>query len=232
MKQPMLYGQMITKAILIAVCTVATTYVLSMPTRGQSRDQEIKYLDLLSKDDARSGHVIISIERPKVTTDWSVDWYVAVYSPKGIRVGLGRLADNVDKKGEIAVRMPAGRHRFEIARTPPDHTKFVGVFNFDKGEWVPPSDETVAITTETVDLPARGVVSLQFQYEAPEAFRNEDKVSHTVTVLTTVKNPRLVPKSASKDDLPSSDIRPHVLMKYASFGGLDQSHLHQGLTRG
>lgn len=229
MKKPMFYGRMITKAILIAVCTVATTWVLSTPARTQSRDQEINYLDLSSKDDTRSGHVIISIERQKVPTNWSVDWYVAVYSPKGIRMGLGRLADNVDKKGKIAIRMPAGRHKFEISRRRDDRTQLLGMFDFDKGEWVPPSDETVAIITATVDIPTGGVVSLQFRYEAPELLRSEDKASHTVTVLMTVKNARLVTASASKDDLPSTVIRPHVLMKYASFGGLEQSHLIKAL---
>ncbi|MDP1890608.1 MAG: HEAT repeat domain-containing protein, partial [Gemmatimonadaceae bacterium] len=217
-------GRQTSRLMLVAACTVASTWVFCTPADAQ-QGEVTKYLDLSSSADLGPGHLILSINRQQVPAGWSIDWYVALYSPKGIRVGLGRLADNADGTGTIAVRVPAGRHRYEFSRKAGDRTQLSGAFDFDKGHWVPPSDETVVITSGSVDIPKDGLVSLQLRYDAPSVSRHEDPKSHDVTVLMTLTNARTDIASATPDKLPASAISRHVLMKYATFGDLAERHV-------
>lgn len=185
----------------------------------------------LAPEDAKAGTILIEIHRPDVPQDWSVNWHFAVYSPKGVRVGLGRIEDSSKAPGALAVRIPVGRHRLEVTRTKADQTPMIGMFDFSKRKWMSPSDETEVMAAESVAVSPSSVTLATFAYDAPSVQITKGRVNQTKLMLA--RNPRISSHVDANLAPPAVKAKVHPFVAGGrSFSELDHAAVIQVLLGG
>jgi HEAT repeat protein len=172
-----------------------------------------------------SGYIVIRIPPERVVpSDWEMTWFVALYTPKGLRLPLGYIEDS-GKPGDasfIALRVPAGTHRIEITRPAPSR-EALGAFDLDKGKWIPWTQDAILTSqADVVVLPGR-VRLVSISYRNPQT-HSQKEGDHT-TVISIWENWALVQAEAPASALPKGTPKPFPLLGTASLAALDSSHL-------
>src|SRR3989304_9322766 len=82
-----------------------------------------------------SSHIIVRVDpNRQAPDDWDMQWFVATYTPKGLRLPLGVIHDGeaITREGTLTFEVPAGEYRVEITRRPGEW--FIKrIFNVDRG---------------------------------------------------------------------------------------------------
>ena len=163
------------------------------------------YVDLAGAGATQSAHVLFRIEQAGGSSSENPDFYVATYSPKGIRVGIGRLSGS-SREARLDVRLPAGEYRVEISRRAEDATRLAGAFNFGEGRWVPPRDASLTVVESNLSVAPGVVVFATLEYDSSGSSRLNVRPGALADVRT---------------DSPGA----HPFLKAATLAQLEQKHI-------
>lgn len=176
-----------------------------------------------------SGHLIVRIPPGRVApSEWDLKWFVSIYTPKGLRLPLGCIEDGerVGDASQVILKLPSGTYTIEITRPPPSN-KPMGVFDFEKGKWIPSDQEAIFVGKVSVPLQENQVQIISITYRNPQAMSKKE--GNSTTHLYTWDNFSLVPSGGRAADLPQKDPKPYPLTQGISLEALDRTQLVAGL---
>lgn len=178
---------------------------------------------------APSGHLVVRIPPTRVApSEWDLNWFLFVYTPKGLRLPLGYIKDRgtPDEASRIVLKLPVGTHRIEITRPAP-LKQGMGTFDIEMGKWVPWDREAIFVGRLDVSVQANQFQIISITYRNPQALSKKE--GNTTTHVYTWESLALVASGGRSVDLPKKDPKPYPLMQDVSLEALDQAGLVVGL---
>ncbi|MBM4161873.1 MAG: HEAT repeat domain-containing protein [Ignavibacteria bacterium] len=200
------------------------------------RSQEKEpYISLVREEASSSaGHVILEIPKSrKVPSGWDMDWHVSAYTPKGIRLFLGRIADKdpLGPQRRIVIKIPAGTYKFEITRRSDRLASGArGAFDIEKGEWTWFSVEPTVVVGTKATIKSGEVVVLELTYADPQAHVGSKESNKRRVQIYTWRDFGFGRRSGGSQDIPNSPPTLYPPIKYASLSELSESHLMAALN--
>lgn len=189
------------------------------PVLPASADETPDYWNLAA-DDSAAGHVVVRVAPNRtVPSNWRAEWFVSMYSSKGLRLRLADLEDaGRAEQVRVTVRLPAGKHKIEITR-PPANRQGLGAFNLDEGRWEPFGDRSEVSATVEVNVSPGQVRLIDIAYTNPQAASKKE--GDRETTISTWQDFRLVQAEGGAADLPKEKPRQHPLLKGVRLEAID-----------
>lgn len=173
-----------------------------------------------------SGHLIVRVPAGQATPeDWEVQWFVSLRTPKGLRLPLGYVDDR-GGGGQVSLRLPAGTYGVEVTR-PASTSVGTGLFDLEKGKWVPTSHEALPVGKASVHVQANQAHLVDISYRNPRTASK--KQGDVTTRFQTWDSLSLVQSAGGPGDVPTKEPKAYPLLQGASLEALDRSHLVAGL---
>jgi HEAT repeat protein len=206
--------------ILIVLCTILRL--------GYPQEKE-KYISLVKEGTSTpSGHVIVQVPKSrKAPSGWDLNWYVSTYTPKGIRLYLGRIGDKepLGAESRIVVKIPTGVYKFEITRSSDAYVSGrEGAFDVDKGVWTWFNVEPTFVSGTKVTIDGGQVAVIELLYSNPRLHEGTRQSDERVSIYTW-ENFTLRTRKGSSQEVPKGSPELYPPMKYASFSDIGESHL-------
>jgi len=217
------------KRLLLWLVLMAALPLIGVGAHAAQEEKPVYWSLVPETNSAPSGHLIVRIPLARVVpSEWDLNWFLSIYTPNGLRLPLDYVEDqgSVGDASQVVLKLPPGRHTIEITRPAPSK-EAMGLFDFEKGKWIPWDHETIFVEKVGVPVKVNQVHIISITYRNPQAMSKKE--GNTTTHVYTWESLSLVPSGGRTADLPKKDPKPYPLMQGMSLEALDQSHLVSGL---
>jgi HEAT repeat protein len=220
------------KRLLLSLVLIAAIPLIGVGVPVAQEEKTVYWSLMPETSSAPSGHLLVRIPAARVApSEWNLNWYLYIYTPKGLRLPLGCIEDrsSLGDGSRIVLKLPPGTHRIEITRPAPSKEGMgsMGAFVLEKGKWTPWDRESIFVGRVDALVLANQVRILDIKYRNPQAMSKTE--GKTTTRVFVWENLALAPSIGQAADLPKKNPKPYPLMQDISLKALDQPHLIAGL---
>ena len=213
---------------LLAMALVATAFLTCFSGVEAEESKPIFWSLAGEGDKTPSGHLVVRVSRDGAApSDWDLNWFVSIHSPKGLRLPLGYLEDRGSFVGDpLALKLPPGTYTIEITRPRPS-SQSLGQFDLGKGRWIPSDREAILVGKKNVSVHSDQVHVLSITYRGARVMSKKE--GEATTHIFTWDKLAIVSSSGQVSDLPKKEAKPYPLLQGVSLEALDQSQAVSGL---